>query len=138
MTIQAPMSDYSGGGNPGGQVNGPGIFLLIVGVLNALAGIVMLLVHLLGVGLGAASGADFAVYFNGGMGIVIDILGILFGAVIIFGAMKMRSLQGYGIAMTAAVLAMLPCTYCCCPAGLAAGIWALVVLMKPEVKAAYR
>jgi hypothetical protein len=35
--------------------------------------------------------------------------------------------------MVASVVAMLPCQ-CCCLFGLPFGIWALVVLNKPEVK----
>jgi hypothetical protein len=39
--------------------------------------------------------------------------------------------------MTAAILALVPCTSPCCLAGIPAGIWALVVLAKPEVKAGF-
>ena len=35
-----------------------------------------------------------------------------------------------------AAIRMLPCT-CCCIAGLPVGIWALVILLKPEVKSAF-
>jgi hypothetical protein len=50
--------------------------------------------------------------------------------------MKMKKLERYGLAMTASILAMLPCSLCCV-LGLPIGIWALVVLMKPEVKSAF-
>jgi len=58
------------------------------------------------------------------------------GIVTIVGALKMMRLQSYGWAMTASVLALLPCS----PAGLlglVVGIWALVVLSRPEVKRAF-
>jgi hypothetical protein len=43
------------------------------------------------------------------------------------------------VAVIASVAAMLPCTVsCCCILGLPVGIWSLVVLMKPEVKQAFR
>jgi len=38
--------------------------------------------------------------------------------------------------MAGAVVAMLPCQ-CCCLLGLPAGIWALVVLNKPEVNSQF-
>ena len=38
----------------------------------------------------------------------------------------------------ATIIAMVPCISPCCLVGLPIGIWALVVLMKPEVKAAFR
>jgi hypothetical protein len=39
--------------------------------------------------------------------------------------------------MTAAILAMIPCLSSCCIVGLPLGIWALVVLSKPEVKSEF-
>jgi hypothetical protein len=38
--------------------------------------------------------------------------------------------------MAAAIMAMIPCN-CCCLLGLPFGIWALVMLMKPEVKSQF-
>jgi hypothetical protein len=55
---------------------------------------------------------------------------------VIFGAVKMLRLQSYGLAMAAAIVAMLPCQ-CCCVLGLPFGIWALVVMNKPEVKSQF-
>jgi hypothetical protein len=39
--------------------------------------------------------------------------------------------------MTASVIAMIPCISPCCIVGLPIGIWAMVVLSKPEVKSAF-
>ena len=55
---------------------------------------------------------------------------------VLFGAMKMLRLQNHGLATVASVAAMLPCQ-CCCLFGLPFGIWALVVLNKPEVKSQF-
>ena len=55
---------------------------------------------------------------------------------VIFGAVKMLRLQSYGLAMAASIVAMLPCQ-CCCLVGLPLGIWALVVMNKPEVKSQF-
>ena len=68
--------------------------------------------------------------------VVPSLLGIATGVLIILGALKMKNLQSYGLAMTASILAMLPCTYAFL-IGIPMGIWALVVLTKPEVKAAF-
>ena len=51
--------------------------------------------------------------------------------------MKMKKLESYGWAMTASILALAPCISPCCLVGLPIGIWALVVLAKPEVKSAF-
>jgi hypothetical protein len=59
-------------------------------------------------------------------------------AFIAFGALKMRNLQSYTVAMVAAIFGIIPCCQsCCCIITMVGGIWALVVLMKPEVKAAF-
>jgi len=55
---------------------------------------------------------------------------------VLFGAIKLLRLQSYGLVMAAVIVAMLPCQ-CCCVFGLPFGIWALVVLSKPEVKQAF-
>ena len=39
--------------------------------------------------------------------------------------------------MTASILAVVPCVSPCCLVGLPIGIWALVVLSKPEVKSQF-
>jgi hypothetical protein len=57
--------------------------------------------------------------------------------VMLFGALSMKKVHGYGFAMAAAILAVIPCTSPCC-LGLPFGIWALVVLNDPAVKAAFR
>lgn len=59
------------------------------------------------------------------------------GLVITIGGMKMRNATGRGLAMTSSILAMIPCTSSCCLIGLPVGIWALVVLSNPDVKAAF-
>ncbi|MGO8837277.1 MAG: hypothetical protein ACLQAH_13585 [Limisphaerales bacterium] len=55
---------------------------------------------------------------------------------VLFGAIKMLRLQNHTVAIVASVAAILPCQ-CCCLFGLPFGIWALVVLNKPEVKSQF-
>jgi hypothetical protein len=40
--------------------------------------------------------------------------------------------------MTGAIVAMLPCFLPCCCLGLPVGIWAVMVISKPDVHAAFR
>ncbi|HEY3762015.1 MAG TPA: GYF domain-containing protein [Verrucomicrobiae bacterium] len=75
---------------------------------------------------------DFA---YGPWGMVNSLFALVTLIFLLIGAIKMNSLRSYELAVTAAILAMIPCvTSCCCILGLPFGIWALVVLMKPEVK----
>jgi hypothetical protein len=68
--------------------------------------------------------------------VVIGAFGV-FALIIIVGGIKLMNLSGRGLPIAGSILAMIPCTsYCCCLLGLPAGIWALVVLSRPEVTAA--
>jgi predicted Ser/Thr protein kinase len=64
------------------------------------------------------------------------LLSVSLGAFIIGGALQMLRLRSHGLAMAAAILALLPCGPAW-PIGLPVGIWALAVLAAPEVKAAF-
>jgi|ERR1700733_6894836 len=75
----------------------------------------------------------------GPMGIVNVIFELTISVLILVGAKKMKSLQSYEFALTAAALSTVPCLTPCCGyiLGLAFGIWSLVVLRKPEVKSLF-
>lgn len=64
---------------------------------------------------------------------------ILVALLILIGALKMQALHSYALAVTAGVLAVIPCvTPCCGIITLPFGIWALVVLNRPGVKSHFR
>ena len=67
------------------------------------------------------------------------ILGIpaVLNAVALLGGLYMRRASGYPLAVTAAILSLVPLATGCCVTGLPFGIWALVVLARPEVKAGF-
>ena len=74
----------------------------------------------------------------GASGIFGSLIGLAIGGAMIFGAMKMRNLEQWGFALAAAILAIVPCFTCCCLIGIPIGIWATVVLLDANVKAAFR
>lgn len=57
--------------------------------------------------------------------------------VIAFGAVRMKQLNGYGWAVTAAILSVIPCTNGCCCIGTPVGLWALVILFGSDVRLAF-
>jgi hypothetical protein len=73
---------------------------------------------------------------QGPMAGVVSLLIAALNGFVLFGAIKLLRLQGHTTATVASVTAMLPCQ-CCCLFGLPFGIWALVVLNKPEVKSQF-
>lgn len=69
---------------------------------------------------------------------VVAILGAaLASAVSIWSAYSMLHLRNYWLAM-AGTLALMPGSCLCCLTGVPVGIWSIVVLLKPEVAAAFR
>jgi hypothetical protein len=125
------------------MLNVPSILILVmggIGVLFALMGLVT-----------GGSGVPASVMDNpqltpemkemiakfSGMGRFGNLIGIVLDGLMIYGALQMRSLKSFGLAMTSSILVMLPCAGCCCLLGLPIGIWALVTLNKPEVKSAF-
>jgi len=123
------------------EVNGPAIGLMITAILGFLLQVTSL-VWSLAVGSSFMSNyqmpnQEFANMFSGVVGAIFNSIGILVSGLILFGAIKMRKLENYGLAMTTSILAMIPCISPCCLIGLPIGIWAVVVLSKPEVKSAF-
>jgi hypothetical protein len=136
----APLDD-AGRARALQQVTGPAIALLIVGILSLLA---CVLVSILAFTLPQSNRLSHRYSQVGNseaerLGRTVGryappIVGIFSWAFVIFGAVKMKKLQGRGLAIAASIVAMLPCGYLCCVIGLPIGIWSLVVLNKPDVK----
>ena len=83
-------------------------------------------------------------------GILVETIGIGLGIIVILGSRKMKKLMAYRFAMISSILSILmafplasPLSSCCLLGVLfgmwtvAAGIWSIVVLCKPEVKEAF-
>jgi hypothetical protein len=147
-TIGAPIAGIPGGGGNAAQlVAGPAIGLIVTAILGGLAQAASILLNLLGIGMagaaasqGGSNGQELPAWVNmmsGGLGIVFNIIGIIMAVVVFMGAMKMKKLQSFGFVMAATIIAMVPCISPCCWVGLPIGIWALVVLNKPEVKGSF-
>lgn len=144
-----PYSTPAGGGEPmkygdpqaANKVQGPAIGLMVVGGVGAVLGVLGIVLNMLGVGLGAAgaAGDDAAIQniASGVGGIVGGLVGIAINGLIVYGAMQMKELRNYGLAMAASILAILPCS-CMCIFGIPIGIWSLVTLNDPAVKASFR
>jgi predicted Zn finger-like uncharacterized protein len=128
-------------------VSGPAIALMVVGGLGLLVAIANLVLTVMGVAVfGAAAVApkgagggfnpapEAAGYAAGRL--IGTILSFCWPAIVLSGAIQMKRLQSFGYAMTACIVAMLPCNLCCL-LGLPFGIWGLVVLNRSDVKDAF-
>jgi hypothetical protein len=108
----------------------------IVGFAAQGLGLILNMINFVPAGMGPNDN-PMARYMSGGFGIVSALIGIAIGVVILLSAQKMKKLESYNMAMAGSILAMIPCISPCCLIGIPFGIWALVVLSKPEVKAAF-
>lgn len=131
------------------KVSGPAIGLIVVGVINILVGLYNVVTTLGAMANpqqaipegGNVEGVDMEAFTNivqglGAIGIVVYVIAIILAVVVLMGGLKMKKLESFGLCTAASVLAMIPCISCCI-IGLPIGIWALVVLNKPEVKSAF-
>jgi hypothetical protein len=68
------------------------------------------------------------------------VVSLLAAALTLFGGIQMYKLRSYGLAISGAIAAAIPCVTCsgCCGIGEVAGIWAVVVLMNDEVRRAFQ
>ncbi len=122
------------------QLKGPAIGLLVTAGIGAAWQVLSLILNLMGAGMGAMMRGTRGMpsMLSGGIGVMFSVIGIVMAVVVFMGASKMKNAESYGFAMAAAIIAMIPCVSPCCLFGLPLGIWALIVLLKPEVKAAFQ
>jgi hypothetical protein len=131
--------------DPRRMVQAPAACLVALGAIGGLLYLGSAGVHLMGGAhftppepIGNAEVERIIEFMSGAGGVIFDALGLLISAAILVGGLMMFKLRAYGLCVAAAVLALVPCVSPCCCLGLPLGIWALVVLFKPEVKSAFR
>lgn len=151
-----PGAPYGGfgmppaGGPPGGlgdpayaagKVKAPALVMMICTAIGAVLQLLSMLLNILGTGVAAANGNSDQLaqqLTHGVVGAVINVVGILMSAACIFGFLKMMKLQNRGMAYAAVIASMIPCFGSCCYLNIFIGIWALITLADPAVKASFR
>ena len=118
------------------RVSAPAIGLLLAAGLSLAFNLFYLLVvGIIGVAAVADPQTADALPAAGAM-IGAGVIALALNALTLYAAWQMRQLRSWGLSLTGAILAMLPCTPCCI-IGLPIGIWAVIVLIDNEVKAAF-
>jgi hypothetical protein len=64
------------------------------------------------------------------------VLSVIGGLVLLIGSILMLQMRSYGMAITTAIIALVPC-HCSCLLGVPFGIWALIVLNREDVREAF-
>lgn len=142
----------------------PGLLLLLVGVFNLLLSLWLLFAAIQSFrisdeemerrldqmrrmpGLGRALEEDPALTparlrsQSGITSTVWAVLSLWAAVLILLAGLRMRALRSYGMVLMGALLACVPCVSCtsCCCLGPIAGIWAIAVLLDPEVRLLFR
>jgi hypothetical protein len=120
------------------MLKGPVLGLKITAILGALAALVSIAVNVLGIGAGAMEGEEaLPAMMSGGIGVAMGVVGACVAVFLWVAAGKMQNLVSYNLCLIACIVAMVPCVSPCCLLGLPIGIWAVIMLNKPEVKSAF-
>lgn len=123
------------------RVSAPATALIVTGIISIILqtlGIVGNLAMMAIDGGPVAQDADFLLLFDGAFSAAFGVFSLAMAVLVLVGAMKMKNLNNYALAMTSAIVAMIPCISPCCLLGFPFGIWAIVVLSDGSVKAAFR
>lgn len=119
-----------------GRVAAPATGLIVVGTLGLILNVLGIMLHLVG-GLAAAGPRNPDLLVPTGIGVIAGFVASLLAILVVAGGLKMKNLENRGLAMAAAIIALIPCTSPCCLLGVPFGIWALVVLGDPRVRPAF-
>lgn len=129
---------------PQNEVNAPAIGLMVCSIIGLVLGLFGFLSDAVMLALGVFEGLEshnqgpFSEYTQLAVRTVWGIVLFFAAAFVLYGALQMKSMKNYGVAKSAAVVAVIPCVGPCCLLGIPFGIWALVVLSKPHVQASFR
>ena len=139
MNVESvPPPDTTGASQ---QVSGPSVGLLVTGII----GVIFSLTSMIAIGIGTSISSywmdeipdRYAELYEGAVALGSAAVGLLVAVFIIYVALKMKNLEQWGLAVAASILAMIPCISPCCIVGLPIGIWCVVILSRPDVKAAF-
>jgi hypothetical protein len=76
-------------------------------------------------------------YTTGPVPAAINAFCMLLALVMLVGGIQMLRVKSRGLATAGAIVSIMNIGSCCCVAGIAIGVWSLIVLQAPEVKQAF-
>jgi hypothetical protein len=113
--------------------------LIVLGSLNFVTALFYLLAGLSNIGGGQLSNSvdpgDTAGTIGYVIGSIFPIVCLVLSPATVMGGIQMARGRTRGFALFGAIVAMVPLSSCCFLAGIPVGIWALMVLRRPDVQA---
>ena len=137
-----PKTRGGGRANAKSQISGPAISLIVVASISLLVVTVGAVFDVVILATGAVDNMIQPQAMPKSTQVLVrlvwGLLLIVSNIVILIGSIKMLQLKNFEFSKITAILSVIPCLGPCCIAGIPFGIWALVVLGKPEVRNAFR
>jgi hypothetical protein len=131
---------------PKDRVQVPAIGMMVAAALDIMMALFFAVLNIMQFTIGRTHIPEFGrmgasmseLVFASGIGLMISLFALILDGFIIFGALRMRQLRSYGLAVAAAILSLIPCLGSpCIVLGVPFGIWALVVLVNSDVRQAF-
>jgi hypothetical protein len=121
------------------RVAGPALALIVLGITGLLLLLVPMILSMIQRSwvIRAPGALRFILPGLSSGNYVLNAIFLILNAVILWGGVKMFKRKDYVLALTAAVLAVIPGVGPFVILGIPLGVWALVVLRQPQVKAAF-
>lgn len=125
-------------------VRGPAIGLIVTGILSGFVALAWAASVIAGLVFGMNRWSYYERHLPDGSMVKVTLdftlsgVSLLVGLFILYAGVQMSRLRSRELCLVASVLAMIPCISPCCLVGLPMGVWALVTLNRPEVRAAFR
>ena len=120
------------------KIGPPAIALAVVAGLDGLLCLASLGMNLLGIAstpLVDARGDERVAWFLSGIwGMAWALFGLGVSGFLLWGALRMRELASYPLALSVCIVSMVPCLSPCCLLGVPFGIWGLVVMHDQAVR----
>ena len=114
-----------------GRLKIPAIVLIVLAALTAILRVVAVVIALQRAGNNGAPPMVLPEMVGHGIGLLLTIA-------VLVGCFKMLKVESYSGAMTAAIISVIPVCSPCLVLGIPFGIWAIIVLCDPRVKAAFK
>jgi hypothetical protein len=145
-----PETSFATGPAPP-KLMAPAVALVAVGAINGLQSIYAVSRNLLGMNEGGQPPPNIQdnpelmeIYeamqpYQGMINITGSVLALLCAVVIILAGVQMFRRKMYPLCMTGSVLAAIPCLsfLACCLVGEGVGLWAVIVLLQPDIKQSF-
>ena len=139
-------ASYQTSGPVGEKAKAPGICLMVAAILSLIIMSVIFVLNIIAVAsspdaieppdIDASERIGFYIGYYGAM--FSPLLNVIAQVVIMLGGIAMVRNKNIGLARTGAIVALIPCLSPFCIIGIPFGIWAVIVLFDPTVKAAFK